>query len=131
MGLDTSHDCFNGPYPQFHRWRTRIAEVSGYGELWPDHIMDMIDVAEDGDVVDGTWNKPPKDPILILLCHSDCSGSIAPDDAALLADRLEGLLPNLHGGYEGDYDDDFKALTETFIAGLRAAAAENESVDFH
>jgi hypothetical protein len=52
--------------------------------------MDMIDEAEDGDVVDGTWNKPPKDPILILLCHSDCSGSIAPDDAALLADRLEG-----------------------------------------
>jgi hypothetical protein len=93
--------------------------------------MDMIDEAEDGDVVDGTWNKPPKDPILILLCHSDCSGSIAPDDAALLADRLEGLLPNLHGGYEGDYDDNFKALTETFIAGLRAAAAENESVDFH
>jgi hypothetical protein len=49
----------------------------------------------------------------------------------LIADRLEGLLPNLPGGYEGDYDDDFKALPETFIAGLRAAAAENASVDFH
>ncbi len=25
MGLDTSHDCWHGPYSQFMRWRTWLA----------------------------------------------------------------------------------------------------------
>ena len=128
MGLDTSYDCWHGAYSAFHRWRTRIAEVSGYASKWPDGLE--IDDAEDGAAVaDGTWKKLPNDPILVLLCHSDCDGQIAPEHAGPLADRLEGLLPNLHGdggGYLGDY----KAATERFIKGLRQAAADGEPIDF-
>lgn len=29
MGLDTSHDCFHGPYSQFMRWRLFLAKQIG------------------------------------------------------------------------------------------------------
>lgn len=29
MGLDTSHDCWHGPYSSFMRWREEIAKVVG------------------------------------------------------------------------------------------------------
>ena len=28
MGLDTTHDCWHGPYSMFMRWRTAIAAAA-------------------------------------------------------------------------------------------------------
>ena len=122
MGVDVSHDCWQGPYTAFHRWRTKIAEVAGYTDQWPDGLL--IGNHEDSeDFLSGTWKKTPDDPILILLCHSDCDGEITVEHAKALADRLEGLLPKLRGG-------DYRQRTEQFIAGLRDAAAAGETVEF-
>ncbi len=132
MGLDTTHDAWSGAYSAFHRWRTRIAEVSGYAQQWAAgrfEIDDDEDASEDG-IYAGNWKNAPSDAILLLLLHSDCDGELAPEHCRLLADRLEGLLPNLHGdggGHLGDY----RAKTEQFIKGLREAAAANEPLGFH
>lgn len=64
------------------------------------------------------------------FAHSDCDGKIDPDHCSLLADRLEGLLPNLHGN-GGGHLGDYKAKTEQFIKGLREAAEANEPLEFH
>ena len=71
----------------------------------------------------GDWPEPPFDPILVLLAHSDCDGGIHTEYAEPLASRLEGILHKL--------DDENKALTNTFIGGLRLAAKNNEIVEFH
>lgn len=132
MGLDMTHDAWSGAYSAFNQFRTKIAEVSGYREQWEGgrfEVDDGEDTTESG-IYDGNWKKPPSDPILFLLLHSDCDGKIEPDHCRLLADRLEGLLPNLHGdggGHLGDY----RAKTERFIKGLREAAAAGEPLEFH
>lgn len=130
MGLDTSHDAWAGAYSAFHRFRTRIAEVAGYSREWDrGFTIDDAEDTSDSGICQGNWKKSPSDPILILLLHSDCDGKIEPDHCRLLADRLEGLLPNLHGdggGHLGDY----RAKAERFIKGLREAAAANEPLEF-
>lgn len=77
----------------------------------------------------GEWAETPDDPLIVLLVHSDCEGEIHPEQAGPLADRLEALLPEIHGeggGHIGNY----RAKTEAFIAGLRAAVAAGEPMEF-
>jgi hypothetical protein len=160
MGLDVSHDCWHGAYSAFMRWREGIAKAAsiplwamdGYYEAPPDGPMDWAR-ARDGGPECGSYNGPTlhrwiekiaatlplpwslydqRDPICIILNHSDCEGSIDAGDCALLAARMEELLPALDamgdgGGHVGGYGD----KTRTFIAGLRAAAAAGEDVEFH
>lgn len=120
MGLDTTHECWSGSYGAFGRWRHKLAEVAGYGDL-SEYI---------GFGGDKSWPENG-DALIVLLNHSDCEGEIAAADCAPLADRLEGLLDSLDiagagGGHIGNYGD----KTRAFIAGLRDAAALNEPVEF-
>ena len=122
MGLDTSHDCWHGAYSAFHRWRSKLMEVA--------HQRDLMQMQNYGGNV--PWAKLGKDPLIILLNHSDCDGIIEAKDCAPLADRLEELLPALReagdgGGHIGGYAE----KTQQFIDGLRLAASEGEDVDFH
>jgi hypothetical protein len=75
------------------------------------------------------WESLRPSPLHILLSHSDCDGEIKATDCAPIADALEALLPRLDGE-GGGYVGDFKR-TQTFIDGLRAAAAAGEDVEFH
>lgn len=119
MGLDTTYNCWSGAYSAFHRWRKKLAEVAGYGDL--DHYYGF----------DGNKEWPGKGVIEKLLHHSDCDGSIGASDCTELADALERLLPALEvagdgGGHVGGYAQ----KTRQFIDGLRAAAAAGEDVEF-
>ena len=120
MGLDTTHDCWHGAYSAFHRWRTKLAEVSGYGRL-DDYVG-----------FDGSKPWPESGDVLIqLLHHSDCDGEIAAEICAPLADRLEQLMSALAiagsgGGHIGDYAE----KTQRFIDGLRLAAQHGDAVVF-
>ncbi len=69
------------------------------------------------------WDSLPPDPLHVLLAHSDCDGEIKWQDCGPLADRLQEILPSL--------SDDVREDAETFIAGLRSAAAARENVEFH
>ena len=136
MGLDTSHDCWHGAYSAFSRWRNTIAKLGGYLEVakseWGGEYAAILDDErwEEKNFF-GEWDAPPADPLLVLLVHSDCDGSISPEHAGPLADRLEGLLPSLvnlpdGGGHLGDYVE----TTQRFIDGLRKAVAAGERVEF-
>ena len=139
MGLDTSHDAWHGAYSAFDRWRNKIAEVAGYA-VWP--VQNEHGILKDTVMIDwghiiednlmGKWEKPPEDPLIILIAHSDCEGEIQTEHCHALADRLVGLLPDLAneqdvGGHIGNYVD----KTKTFIEGLRRAANAKETLDFH
>ncbi len=120
MGLDTSHDCWHGSYGAFNRWRTKIAEVAGFGAL------------DDHEGFGGTKEWPKGHALTPLLHHSDCEGEIAWEDCGKIADTLEALLPMLETagdgqGHIGMYAD----KTRTFITGLRAAHSAKENVEFH
>ncbi len=143
MGLDTTHDCWHGPYSAFTRWRHVVARAAGYEVLPVKYedgtTMDTI-MVDWGHItaanLQGEWDETPKDALMVLIAHSDCDGLIHPNQGRALADRLEGLLPLLQGGgrdggsARADYDGT-RAATERFIAGLRAAAEAGEDVRFH
>lgn len=131
MGLDTSHNAWHGAYSAFMRWRTEIARAAGicYIDEKEGRYQMPWHVYEDKNYY-GEWDHDPSDPLVVLLVHSDCEGEIPPRLCGPLADRLESLLPQLSmdaGGHVGIV----REKTETFIAGLRAAAAANEPLDFH
>lgn len=143
MGLDTTHDCWHGAYSAFSRWREMLAEVAGYTVnkvTFSDGystLLVMIDWAQvKEEQLNGDWDRIPcrldgtPDPLLILITHYDCEGHIKVEHLEPLAARLEELLPALEGkdglGHIGLYTE----KTQTFIDGLRAAAAAGERVEF-
>jgi hypothetical protein len=158
MGLDTTHGCWHGAYSAFMRWREKIAEVAGLPPLgmmegfWdprsPDrgealtYTVAASSLERHGDTFGAEslrrlarrpairWDCLKPSPLHILLSHSDCDGSIAAGDCGPIADALEALLPLLEGD-GGGHIGNYRAKTQTFIDGLRAAAAAGEDVGFH
>jgi len=133
MGLDTSHDCWHGPYSMFMRWREKLnlyvmkergktdagaAAISHMG--WTKEAL--VRAWEEGRYDDQTI------PINVLMGHSDCEGEIPAEMCGPLADALEALLVQMP---ERALYDEARTATERFIAGLRRAAAAGEPVDFH
>ncbi len=116
MGLDTTHGCWHGAYSAFNRWRTKIASLSGF------NLDDMLGHG-------GVMPWPDDDPLVKLLDHSDCDGSLAWQDCAAIADRLASLMPHLDGS-GGGHIGDWKEKTQAFIDGLRLASQDQEDVLF-
>jgi hypothetical protein len=112
MGLSTSHDCWSGSYTAFGRFRKALAEAAGLGSL--DEYT--------GYKKDGTKDFDPKDPLTVLLAHSDCDGEISWQDCKALADRLEELIPSLSERHAAD--------AQQFADGLYDAASDRQNVEF-
>lgn len=136
MGLDTTHNCWHGAYSAFTRWRNKLAEVAGYAffkagdpPMYEQPLIDWGHVTQEQ--LAGVWEETPKDPLLVLIAHSDCDGDIYPEQAEPLADRLEELLPLLPDEDAGGHIGHWRAKTRQFIDGLRAAAKQDEIVNFH
>lgn len=124
MGLDTTHDCWHGPYSSFHRWRVAVAKSIGID-------LDAMEGFKDGGA---PWTPFDSDPIVKLLLHSDCDGSIAVADCGPLADRLTELLPaidRIDGTVHGGKGWTPGWAARRFIDGLRLAVARGEDVEFH
>lgn len=124
MGLDTTHDCWHGAYSAFMRWRLKLAEVAGLGDLYGYQGFG------------GDKPFPEGDVLTALLYHSDCDGSLPAAICGPLADRLTELVPALRtadavtgggGGHIGSYAE----KTQVFIDGLRRASEAGEDVEFH
>lgn len=138
MGLDTSHGCWSGPYSAFHRWRRRIAEIAGLGDLNHYEGFEFSFLA--GDHAEPLERKKfdESHPLTPLLSHSDCDGEIASKDCTGIADALEALLPVLEGFAKHEQDarvrianEWYVSKTKEFVEGLREAAAAGEAVEFH
>lgn len=113
MGLNVSHDCWNGPYSAFNRWRVAIANYAG---------IDLPGMFGFGG--ETPWEDLPADPLYILLNHSDCDGIIEWKHAKALANRLEELMPKI-------LDEYCRQKAVQFVQGLREAVALQEDVKFH
>lgn len=138
MGLDTSHDCWHGPYSMFMRWRQwlnlfiamdRMKNQSDWDSEWG-QIRSMGATRE---AILQAWDRglysDQTDPLNVLMNHSDCDGEIVAEVCGPLADALQDLADR-HMKPRATYDE-MRPATERFIAGLRRAAAANEPVDFH
>lgn len=102
MGLDTTHNCFRGPYSLFDKWREEVCNAAGY--KYDEQSWGLVDV------------------LAILLDHSDCDGYIHWKNCEALANRLEELIPN---------QKEYSHITIQFVRGLREAFKNKENVGFH
>lgn len=133
MGLDTSHDCFNGSYSGFTEFRNKIAlyagynlksEIGSYGNIASYIDLDWAQFTENN--YKGVWKTEQKDPLIYLFAHSDCDGYIDPKEAKLLSPRLKEIVLLINKD-----DIHFIRVVNKFIDGLNLAASKNEKVKFH
>ena len=151
MGLDISHDCWHGAYSAFHRLRLKIAEVALIplplmaGFLCPDDVCEKYKYdriiassyeLEKFDYLPIQWESLKKDPLHLLLHHSDCNGDIKWKNCLKIAERLEELLlvnepymPNMDGDLYPGYS--YREAVSQFIKGLKLAYELKENVEFH
>jgi len=149
MGLNCSHDAFDGAYSAFNRLRQAVCFVAGgsypphytykeNGDLLKDHNDDPIMKTQ----FRGDWfylsDKMDQltHPGLWEFCsHSDCDGSISPGMCKKVADELEALLPAMRelkwvtGGHLDRYNG-YAGSLERFIAGCRLAHRSRQSLKF-
>ena len=119
MGLDTSHDCWHGAYSSFMQWRKAIAKAAGYPAL-----KEMEGFG--GNIA---WSTVKDSPLIELLNHSDCDGSIKWQHCKGIADALGSLLPEL--AQIDPCDDWIYHKTVDFMDGLRRASSAKENVEFY
>lgn len=127
MGLDTTHNCYHGPYSRFSAWRNSLAEALdwtigqdriGTHYQFPDNSPDITE-----DIMMGKWDENPTDVIFVLMLHQDCEGIIPHRFCEPLARRLEELIDK--------QDEEWEDTTFQFITGLLNAHVRGEDVDFH
>ncbi len=124
MGLNTDFNCWDGPYSSFGQWRETICRAAGMGDL-NDYV---------GFGGSTPWPSKSKEPLVILLNHSDCDGRITVKQLRPLANRLAELLRKTtpEGGFvEWSVEHYWVQKTQTFIRGLRRAAKAGKPVEFH
>lgn len=126
MGLDTTYDCWHGPYGQFKYFRNDLAKAAGMpplslmsGFYKPGQVS-----GEGSDGLPLQWESLKPDILHVLLNHSDCDGSISPADALPLAHRLISLVG--HPAVE-----EWSREIQQFADGLTRAHQDGEEVQFH
>lgn len=115
MGLDTTHNCWHGPYSRFNSFRTELAKAIG---------VNLMEMEGFGGIVKFTSNE--EEPLNILLNHSDCDGKISHKETLPLADRMREIV------VQGLVAEGWvKERMVQFINGLKDAHKAGEDVDFH
>ena len=148
MGLNCTHNAFDGAYSAFNRFRQAVCFI--IGGSYPPHYLYQPDgqlTEVDGHIVYqkeldenrfywGEGRTPKENPGLWeFLTHSDCDGSISPSMCKKVANELEELVPAMrelnweaHGHLERN--GGYAATLEQFIAGCRAAHKARQSLKF-
>lgn len=160
MGVTVSHGCYDRNGISLYKlWTDTIAEAAGRSFTWEQGAINRGETDAFrhcpifrwpglGPGLDwktlprkcthGVWKIPPQDPLDYFLAMSiEMGGYLTPRRAALVADRLEGLLPEIARidaariGVRGAIyvgDGEHVNLTQDCINGLRAASAAGERV---
>lgn len=124
MGLDTTHNCWHGPYSKFKRFRDAVAVAArDYYGYEPDFEVHPARAYQ------GWWDEEHEasNVLDVFFVHSYCDGYIFWQDQKPLADKLLPLVPLL--GTEGGYNDWGKLLLQ-FILGLNKAYEDGEIIEF-
>lgn len=123
MGLNCSHDAFDGAYSAFHMFRGAVCVAAG--GVWDNE--GRWEISED------IYNANAG--LVEFLNHSDCDGEISPEMCVKVADDLEKLLPIIEVNDNGGSGHiaragGFTGTTKKFIAGCREAAKLGEPLEF-
>jgi len=119
MGLDTSHNCWHGPYSSFMTFRKQVAAQIGL------NLSDYIGYGEGG-----TLDEEKIDhPLMPLLAHSDCDGELSVDESKSIVIGLNGVLENFDETIPHSHN--LKKQIIQFRDGCLEASEKNEIVDFH
>ena len=119
MGLDTTHNCFHGPYSTFNRFRYSLGyqigidldEYKGYNK---DGAKDLSKIEHE---------------LMPLFNHSDCDGRLTIKESKSIVKGLNIVLENF---VEKDkYDFNFKELITQFRDGCLDAISKKQMVKFH
>jgi hypothetical protein len=127
MGLDTTHDCWHGPYSSFKRFRAEVADAAWRAFKYrPDYE------AHPARAFQGWWDDdhPYRDVLDVFFIHSDCDGYIFPQHLDDLVRRLDDLIPWMSDRGPYEFASPREEL-EQFIRGLRKALDEWDIVQFH
>lgn len=148
MGLIVSHGAWDGGYSGFMTWRKKLAEVAG---LPPLELMEgfYTPISNTGlptlycgdrenqkylqhldDVLPIKWSCLKKDPLHILLQHSDCDGYIKSSQCLKIAKSLEKLIPLMPDGDGPGHVRNWKETTQNFVNGLKWAAENKQKLEF-
>lgn len=144
MGLTISHDCYQGSCTSFNYYRAELQKALGMpplklmeGYYNPRNVFETVEAGISQpnaaqkalfDAIPFNWEALEGDPILELMLHSDCEGSIPWENCLNIADTMEYLLQKLPG--IGEFGSPH-TLTVQFIAGLEEAFKNKEDVEFH
>lgn len=118
MGLDTTHNCWHGPYSSFNRFRHSLAEQIGIS------LDDYCGYNDNGTKDLGKI----KHDIRPLLNHSDCDGHLTPLQAKRVAKGLDNILNNLNNEIQFDYN--FVEKITEFRDGCLLAFKNKEKIEF-
>lgn len=135
MGLDTTHDCWHGPYSAFGRWREwlNLFVMQARGEAGDERAKEIAGMGATREAIMRAWDEGHYDdesvPINVLMGHSDCDGEIPAKMCGPLADALQEIIDKRMPA-RALYDEK-RPATERFIAGLRRAAEAGEPVGFY
>lgn len=136
MGLDCSHGAFNGAYSSFNRFRMALAAAAGGS--WPPHAPGASYNGRPLGAGEWCWDEQAVPPefhagLVAIMEHSDCDGSLSPNECAEVARFLRWAAGRMAGRTTGHL-----ALTGTtmadvairFAEGCERAAAANEDLIF-
>lgn len=118
MGLNTTHNCWNGPYSSFNRFRYSLGYQIG---------VDLDDYV--GYSKDGTKQLSSiKHDLMSLFNHSDSDGRLTIKECKNIVKGLNDVLENF---VENDkYDFDFKDKILQFRDGCLDAISKKQMVHF-
>lgn len=118
MGLDTTHNCWHGPYSSFNRFRRSLGHQIGIN-------------IDDYDGYGGTIHKleEMKHDLKPLFNHSDCDGRLTVNECKSIVKGLNNILENFNSEIESDYN--FKEQIIQFRDGCFDAVSKKEMVHFH
>jgi hypothetical protein len=86
MGLDTTHDCWHGPYSAFMRWRERLVRLAwggggdegwARGNIWNYPGFHGAEYHKEDTTSPEPLPWPEDDALVTLINHSDCEDEIA------------------------------------------------------
>lgn len=116
MGLDTTHNCWQGSYSSFNTFRYELAklinvnldEYLGYSDNGTKHLEDI------------------NHGIMPLLNHSDCDGELNVNECKQIVEGLNDILSNNTISNEYILNKIIR-----FRDGCLEAIEKNENVEFH
>jgi len=118
MGLDTSHNCWHGPYSSFGRFRRCLGEQIGI------NLDEYLGYNQNGT----KYLDSIEHDIKPLLNHSDCDGSLTVKESRQIAKGLTQILKNFNEELPSDYN--FKEKIIQFRDGCLDAVSKKQKVKF-